>query len=142
MNAQGRYQKAYFDTVATQRGPFAALVKQRAVMLTTYRRDGRAVGTPVNIAVESDHAYIRTWDSAWKTKRILRSPEVELVPCTMSGKLTGPSMHARAHLIEGEEAKHAAGLIERKHRILQGIMVPLTHKLRHQKTVHFRLTAA
>src|ERR1043165_7640300 len=117
MNARSRYQQAYFQTVATERGPFAALAKQRAVLLTTYRRDGRAVATAVNIAVEGDHAYVRSWDTAGKTKRIRRNPEVEVAPSTMSGKATGPSMHARAELIDGDEARHAADPIEHKHRI-------------------------
>ena len=42
--------------------------------------------------------------------------------------------------LTGSEAKHAAELIQLKHRLLQGIMVPLMHKLRRQHTVHFELT--
>jgi uncharacterized protein len=49
--------------------------KQKTVLLTTYRRDGTPVGTPVNIAVEGDHAFVRTWDTAWKFKRIRNTPE-------------------------------------------------------------------
>ena len=142
MNAPERYKHSYFNTVATERGPFGALARQRAVLLTSYRRDGRAVGTPVNIAVDGERAYVRSWDRAWKTKRIKHNPQVELAPCTMSGKVTGPSMHARARLLEGDEAKHAASLINRKHRILQGVLVPLFHKLMRYHTVHFELTAA
>jgi len=141
MNAPEKYKTAYFQTVATERGPFGALAKQRAVLLTTYRRDGSAVATPVNIAVEGDRAYARSWNRAGKAKRIGRNPRVELAPCTMSGKVTGPSMSARARIIEADEAKHAASLIARKHRILQGVLVPIWHKLRGFKTVHFELTA-
>jgi len=126
---------------AVDSSAFVHLAKQRAVLLTTYRRDGRAVATPVNIAVDGDHAYFRTWDAAGKTKRIRRNPMVEVAPCTMSGKVTGASMHARARLLDGDEARHAADLIEHKHRVLQGILVPLAHKLQRQKTVHFVLTA-
>jgi len=46
------------------------LVSQRTVLLTTYRRNGAPVGTPVNIAVEGDRAFVRTFDKAWKLKRI------------------------------------------------------------------------
>ena len=142
MNAPERYKKSYFNTVATERGPFGALARQRAVLLTTYRRDGRAVGTPVNIAVEGERAYVRSWDRAWKTKRIRHNPMVELAPCTMSGKVTGPAMQAQARILEGDEAKHAARVINRKHRILQGILVPISHKLMGYRTVHFELTRA
>ena len=50
-------------------------VEQWAVLLTTYKRDGTPVGTAVNIVVEGDHAYFRTWDTAWKLKRIRNNPD-------------------------------------------------------------------
>ena len=71
-------------------------VRQWAVLLTTYRRDGTPVGTPVNIAVDGDLAFVRTWDAAWKLKRIRNNPEVEVAPCTVRGKPTGPAIRARA----------------------------------------------
>ena len=52
-------------------------VGQWAVLLTTYKRDGTPVGTAVNIAVEENLAYFRTWDTAWKLRRIHNNPEVE-----------------------------------------------------------------
>jgi len=55
-------------------------VRQRAVLLTTYRRDGRPVGTPVSIAVDEDRAFFRTWDTTGKFKRIRNNPEVEVAP--------------------------------------------------------------
>ena len=121
---------------------FEPLEGQRAVLLTTHRRDGREVATPVNIAVEGDHAYVRSWRSAGKTKRIRHDSNVEVAPSTYAGKVKGPAMHAHARVIEGEEARHAAELINHKYRILQGVMVPLYHRLRHYETVHFELTAA
>jgi PPOX class probable F420-dependent enzyme len=49
-------------------------VRQWAVLLTTYKRDGTPVGTAVNIVVEGDHAYFRTWDTAWRFRRIRNVP--------------------------------------------------------------------
>jgi PPOX class probable F420-dependent enzyme len=57
-------------------------VGQWAVLLTTYKRDGTPVGTAVNIVVEGDRAYFRTWDTAWKLRRIRNNPEVEFAPST------------------------------------------------------------
>lgn len=42
----------------------APFVRQKTVLLTTYRRDGTPVGTPVHIAVDGDRAFFRTWDRA------------------------------------------------------------------------------
>lgn len=113
---------------------------QRAMLLTTYRRNGAPVPTPVNVAVEGDHAYFRTYDRAGKAKRLRNNPEVEFAPATMRGEPTGPPIHGEAHLLQGSEDRHAAELIQRKHRILQGVLVPLYHKLRGFHTLHYRLT--
>jgi len=61
-------------------------VEQRTVLLTSFRRDGTPVGTPVTIAVEGDHAFIRSFDAAWKVKRMARNPEVEVAPSTFRGE--------------------------------------------------------
>ncbi len=115
-------------------------VRQRAVLLTTYRRDGTPVRTPVNVAVEGDRAFFRTYNRAGKAKRIRNNPNVEIAPSTMRGKPTGPSIRAKARLLSADEAKIAAKAIARKHRILQGILVPLSHRLARYKTLHYELT--
>jgi uncharacterized protein len=117
-------------------------VRQKYVLLTTYRRDGTPVGTPVNIAVDRDRAFVRTWDTAWKVKRIRNNPEVEVVPSTLRGKPTGPAIRAHARILEGDESAYAGRAIARKHRILHGFLVPLVHRLRRNKTVHIELKPA
>ena len=114
---------------------------QRTVLLTTYRRDGRGVGTPVNIAIENGRGYIRTFGSSWKLKRIRSNPEVKLAPSTARGKPTGPALHARARILSGDEAERASRAINRKHPLLHGVFVLLMHRLRGEKTVHLEITA-
>src|SRR5687767_11737197 len=60
---------------------------QWAVLLTTFRRDGTPVRTPVNIAVDADgeRAFIRTWDATWKFKHLRNNPQVEIAPSTFRG---------------------------------------------------------
>src|SRR5437773_1747672 len=116
------------------------LIHQRAVLLTSYRRDGTPVGTAVNIAVDGDRAFVRTPHRTGKVKRLRNNPNVEIAPSTMRGKPTGPAIRAQARLLSGDEAKIAANAIERKYRILQGILVPLAHRLVRAKTLHYELT--
>ncbi len=127
---------AHSDT----RHPFAALARQKTVLLTTYRRDGTPVGTPVHIAVDGEQAFIRTFDSAWKVKRMRRNPSVTLAPSTGRGTPTGPAIGARARLLSGDEATYAAKQLARKYPILHGLLIPLAHRLRRYQTVHFALT--
>jgi PPOX class probable F420-dependent enzyme len=115
-------------------------VQQRTVLLSSFRRDGSPVGTAVNIAVEDDRAFVRSFDAAWKVKRMRRNPVVEVAPSTFGGKPQGPPTRFRARQLEGSEAAHAAELIEAKHPILQGVLVPLGHRLKRVRTLHFELT--
>ncbi len=117
-------------------------VGQWAVLLITYKRDGTQVGTAVNIAVEGDRAYFRTWDTAWKLRRIRNNPEVEFAPSTARGKPTAPPIRARARVLEGEGSARAGRLLASKYPALHGLLVPLVHRLRGNKTMHVELTPA
>ena len=124
-------------------GPTPALepfVRRWTIVLTTYRRDGTPVGTPVNIAVNGERAFVRTWDTAWKLKRIRNNPEAEIAPSTVRGEPTGPAIHVRARVLEGGESAYAGRAIARKHPLLHGFLVPLIHRLRGNETVHIELT--
>jgi uncharacterized protein len=116
-------------------------VHQKTVLLTSYRRDGTAVGTPVNIVVDGDRAFIRTFDTAWKLKRIRNNPVVEIAPSTFRGKPTGPAIRARARVLSGSESNYAGQALSKKYPILHGFLVPLAHRLRRNQTVHIELTA-
>ena len=75
---------------------FEPFRRRRTALLTTYKRDGTPVATPVTIAVDGDRAYVRTWDSAWKAKRMRNHPAVLVAPSTVRGRATGPAIAARS----------------------------------------------
>jgi PPOX class probable F420-dependent enzyme len=129
--------------VGTATSPaLAAFVRQKTVLVTTSRRDGRPVGTPVSIAVDGDHAYIRSFEAAGKTRRLHHNPRVDIAPSTTRGRPARPSRPRPGACREGE-ARRAARLLARKHPLLHGVLVPLTHRLGRAKTgrtVHFQLT--
>jgi uncharacterized protein len=117
----------------------APLKDSKTILLTTYKRDGTAVGTPVSIAFDGDRAFFRSFDKAWKTKRLQRNPHVRAAPSTLRGAPTGPAIRARATLLEGDQARVAAGALARRHRVLQGALVPAMHRLRRYRTMHYEL---
>ena len=116
-------------------------VSQRTVLLTTFKRDGTGVGTPVNIVVVGDHAYMRSWSTAGKMKRIRNNREVELAPSTFRGCPTGPAVRAHVRVLDGgsDEARLARRALARKYPFMHGILVPLVHKLCRYHTVHFEI---
>ncbi len=119
---------------------FDSFATRRTALLTTYKRDGTPVATPVTIAVDGERAYIRTWDSAWKAKRMRNNPAVLVAPSTVRGRPTGEAIAARSRLLDGEEAAHAARAIARRQPILQGVLVPVGHRLMRYRTLHYELT--
>lgn len=114
----------------------------KTVLLTTYKRDGTPVGTPVSIAFDGDRAFFRSYHKAWKTKRLRNNPRVEVAPCTMRGKLTGESIPAQATLLNADEAQTAAAALARQHPILQRIVVPFGHRLMRYQTMHYELATS
>src|SRR5580700_8095896 len=59
--------------------------RQRTILLTTRKRDGTTVGTPVNIALDPDgRAYFRTWSATGKVKRMRNFPQVQIAPSTVA----------------------------------------------------------
>jgi uncharacterized protein len=111
----------------------------KTVLLTTYKRDGTAVDTPVSIAFDGDRAFFRSYDKAWKTKRLRHNPSVKVAPSTVKGTVTGPAVDARAILLDGADAKLAARTLARRHRVLQAVMVPVMHRLARYRTMHYEL---
>ena len=117
------------------------LSRHWAVLLTTFRRDGTAVATPVSLAVAGDRGYIRSPGNAGKVKRLRRNAQVELAPCTPRGRPTGPAMRAVARPLHGEEARQAARALRHRHPILQGVAVPLAHRLLRCGTAYYEVRA-
>jgi uncharacterized protein len=124
-------------TAAAVLAPF---VHQHTVLLTTYRRDGTAVGTPVHIAADGGRAVVRTWYGTGKLKRIKHTPAVEVAPSTVRGVPTGPAIHARARILDGDEAVATGRALAHKYPVMHGVLVPLVHRLRGNTTMHVELT--
>jgi len=76
---------------------------QRYISLSTFRKNGVAVRTPVWFAEENGKLYVMTNSKLGKYKRIRNNPQVKIAPCTMRGKVTGPEFSATARIMRAEE---------------------------------------
>jgi len=86
---------------------------QRTVLLTSFKRDGTSVGTPVHVAFDGSAADVRTYDKARKFERSRRQSGISLAPSTVRGVPTGPAIQATARIIVGVEAAAAAFALAR-----------------------------
>ena len=64
-----------------------ALADEKFVSLTTYKKDGAGVATPMWIGRDGDQLFFWTPADSWKAKRVRNDPRVALVPCSRSGKV-------------------------------------------------------
>lgn len=122
---------------------FEHLRRANTVLLSTRRRDGSIVNTPVNLAVDEQGAgYFRTWSTSGKARRLRNFPGVRVAPCSVSGRPQGSDQPAVATLLSGAEAERARALLAGRFPIVHGRLVPLVHRLLKHDTVHYRLAPA
>ena len=81
------------------------------VFLTTFRRNGQGVGSPVGIAVADGKLYFMTPAATWKARRIANNPRVTLALCTFQGKVLSPAVAGVARRLAGKEVRHARALL-------------------------------
>ena len=94
----------------------AEIHDQKYICLTTFRKSGVGVNTPVWFAESADKLYVVTEKKSGKSKRIRNNASVRVAPCTFRGKTTGPSFAGRARILpEGEESVSARTVIRQKY---------------------------
>jgi PPOX class probable F420-dependent enzyme len=93
------------------------LAKAKYVSLTTFKKDGTPVATPVWLAREGDRLVVLTGPTAGKVKRIRNGGRVRVAPCDMRGRVNGDAVDGTATLQDaaGTAATHAA--IKRRYGI-------------------------
>jgi PPOX class probable F420-dependent enzyme len=94
------------------------LSQGKYLSLTTFKRDGTAVATPVWVAREGDHLYVITQADSGKAKRLRHTPRVLLAPCDVRGTLTGPQVQGSARLLDPDGTAVVARLIDAKYGLL------------------------
>lgn len=86
------------------------------VSLTTYRKDGTAVATPVWFVVNGIELLVISNADAWKVKRIRNNSHVVVTVCDFRGKIApgAPSAEGTARLLD--EADTSAGRVLVAHK--------------------------
>jgi PPOX class probable F420-dependent enzyme len=88
---------------------------QKYISLTTFRKNGAGVATPVWFGEQDGKLYVMTRSDMGKTKRIRNNPQVRVAPSTIRGKVTGAEFAAAARILPPEEQARARQAINRKY---------------------------
>jgi uncharacterized protein len=79
------------------------LASESFVSITTFKRDGTPVSTPVWVAGENGNLLVISEADTWKVKRIRRDGHVRIAPCSARGAIRGEPVEAEA-TIEADTA--------------------------------------
>jgi PPOX class probable F420-dependent enzyme len=91
--------------------------RSRYVNLTTYRKDGTAVATPVWHVVNGDELFVVSDADAWKVKRIRNNGHVVVTVCDFRGKVApeAPTAEGTARLLDEADTETGRKLLARKY---------------------------
>ncbi|MET1051209.1 MAG: PPOX class F420-dependent oxidoreductase [Mycetocola sp.] len=76
--------------------PLHELADERFVLLTTFRRSGEPVNTPVWIASDDDGLMVTTPKTSGKVRRLRHDDRIELRPCSRMGRVDDDAHAIRA----------------------------------------------
>jgi PPOX class probable F420-dependent enzyme len=85
------------------------------VSVTTYRRDGTGVPTPVWVVRDGDGLAVWTPTKSGKVKRVRRDPRVTVAPCDFGGNLQGDPMPGHAEILTGAGTARVRDLLRHKY---------------------------
>lgn len=124
--------------------PFAEATDAQYVALTTFRKNGTAVVTPLWAAMDAEHMVMWTVTDSWKVKRIRRDPRVLVQACDARGKkMFGQVVEGTAEILDAPGTERVRVAIKKKYGIVGVITVKLSELRRGKRgTVGLSITAS
>ena len=105
------------ETIASNQADelLASLASHKFIQLTTFRKNGDAVATPVWFVAENGKLYVTTNGNAGKLKRIRSTGRVLLAPCDPRGKALGEQVEVRVRDVPQDQHGDVHTLLARKY---------------------------
>src|SRR6478672_11251705 len=117
------------------------LASGKFLLITSYRKNGTGVPTPVWVVRDGDALGAWTVADSWKVKRIRNRADVLVGPCDVRGRPTGEAVPATAEILDAAGTARYRKLIARKYGVV-GRLTLLGSRLRRGETgtVGLRIT--
>src|SRR6478609_2153185 len=93
--------------------------------LTSFKRDGTGVTTPVWFVSDNGHLLVETDADSYKVKRIRRDAHVRIALCDARGRPRGEPIDADARILAEDERQRVERLLAQKYRIDRYTIYPL-----------------
>jgi PPOX class probable F420-dependent enzyme len=102
--------------------PWNAYAGEKYLSLTTYRRDGSPVSTPVWFVLDESRLLVWTSAASWKVKRLRRDPRVRIAPCDFRGNVRGSAFDATARFLPASEGARVQRLLLKKYPVARRLL--------------------
>ena len=95
------------------------------ISLTSFKRDGTGVATPVWFVSDDGHLLAETDADSYKVKRIRRDAHVRVALCDARGRIHSEPVDADAKILSDDERERVERLLAQKYRIDRYTILPL-----------------
>jgi PPOX class probable F420-dependent enzyme len=102
-----------------------AQITGKYLSVTSFKRDGSEVATPVWFVAENGRLLVETDRNSGKAKRIRHNGVVTVAPCSAGGRLKGEPIAAHARFLPETERRHVEELFGRKYRVDKVLVLPV-----------------
>lgn len=106
------------------------LTRGKYLLVTTFRRDGTPVPTPVWVGRDGDDVIVWTRSDAGKVKRVRNNPGVELAECDARGRSRGPTVKGTARILDATGSDYARSLLKRKYGLTGRLVIGSSERFR------------
>ena len=99
------------------------LAGEKYISLTTFKRDGTPVATPVWV-VSDDGRRLLVWTGpeTWKVKRLRRNPRVLVAASDLRGRTRGESYEGVGRLLDIPQGSIVEPLLDRKYGVTRRLL--------------------
>ncbi len=98
-------------TTQTTRSILTTPGKGHTTILTSFRRNGMGVGSPVGTVASQGKLYFMTPQTPGRSSASAHNPRVTVAPGTFKGEALGPAIEGTARRLTGSEFKRARDLL-------------------------------
>jgi uncharacterized protein len=106
------------------------LSRSSYLLVTTFRRDGTPMPTPVWVARDGDELIIWTQTKAGKVKRIRNNPRVELSECDVRGRPRGAPVTGTARILDAEGTERGRRALKKKYGLTGHVVIGASKRFR------------
>jgi PPOX class probable F420-dependent enzyme len=100
-------------------------ISGKYLSLTTYRRDGSPVSTPLWFVEDGGRLFAITGADSFKARRLRRNPACMVAPCSARGVPKGDAIPATAEFLPTWEYERVDRLMAAKYRVDKLLVLPL-----------------